>query len=314
MKKDVFDIENLDFSDPEREFPFQGHIYQVKRFGQRHFMKRKSCRSEFIYILQGWSFAEPICSQIAKDRNKYTDEYIENYLNCCIANDHRFVLNRCLQYNQTIFAFGIGDSFYWCQDGQGGFFHWKIPKNFPVRYLLEEQDNSFVELIPLIWKYELPKNELDFIPQNSNLEFLCGSDQKLRKLATAAAWLIPELTELLAKHQEIIMIFQSDNDYFVGGCKGFKINSYPKVIQLNLSEQAWRLLDIIFEYNYFIGLHWQYNNGISNRIYGYDPYPLRIEIPVKTPSFHERMEACLELNEWLQGKLPDDEIRPYFEG
>lgn len=79
-----------------------------------------------------------------------------------------------------------------------------------------------------------------------------------------------------------------------------------------MSKQTQKLFDLIFEYNCFTGLDWEYNDGP----YGYggnDPHSCKIGVAVQTPSQHERLEAALELQSWLEGKLPESEIAAYFE-
>lgn len=79
-----------------------------------------------------------------------------------------------------------------------------------------------------------------------------------------------------------------------------------------MSKQTQKLFDLIFEYNCFIGLDWEYNDG-RHGYGGYDPHSYTIEVEVQTPSQHERLEAALELQSWLEGKLPESEIAVYFE-
>jgi hypothetical protein len=160
--------------------------------------------------------------------------------------------------------------------------------------------------------------------KTKHIEFTCGSQSELERLTKLAAFTLPELYPLFEDWQYININYKSANDYYKGGvyAVGAKLLLYRKDKNKDniLSQQSQQLFDLIFEYNYFTGIYWecleeQYGhlNYFPNGYGGYYPAPHTISIKVNSPSQHERIEAALELQTWLEGKLPDDEIRAIFE-
>ncbi len=107
-----------------------------------------------------------------------------------------------------------------------------------------------------------------------------------------------------------LVIYESDNIYHSGGVTQ-EIVTRDWKHSVILSKQTQQLFNLIFEYNFCTGIDWVYNDG-SHGYPGYDPHPCAVQVEVQPPSQHERIEAAFELQSWLEGKLPKDEIESYF--
>lgn len=186
--------------------------------------------------------------------------------------------------------------------------------------ILEKPKEFFLNKAKTVYQNELPKLEdkelrdsFDLGDATTSLEFVCGSESELKRLTRLAAVTLPELRPLFEQYYGIGVSYNSENDYHSGGVAEIDTGHWNDH-EVNLSKQAQQLFDLIFEYNFFTGLHWEYNDGPGGSYTSYEPLPYTIEVDVPAPTQHERLEAALELQSWLEGKLPDDEIRSYFEG
>jgi len=143
------------------------------------------------------------------------------------------------------------------------------------------------------------------------LKFIRGSESELRRL-TKMVFTFTELQPLFEESYTWEVIYNSKNKYYKGGLMGVyneKIGFTDKLFPKDFA----RLLKLILKHNFFIGLKLQ----LRHQKLGYawcDRCSHEIRVTVQPPSQHERLEAAFELQNWLKGKLPDDEIRAYLEG
>jgi hypothetical protein len=314
MTHQPINLQSIDFDQPDGEFTFKGQFYQVKQYSNVYFFRNKDYKGfEFVYSFRESNQAEDICQQnYSTQTSKEIIEYIES-------------IRRCIQYENTIFCFGITDYDSYFQ-GEGNYFslkyrywmpfNWKPFKHIKLDDILYKPHKAFFEKVITVYHNELPKieNEDLYDPFDTKaatipLEFVCGSESQLKRLTQLAAVTLPELRPLFDQYSGFKVIYQSENDYYSGGVTEIDTRDWNN--EVILSKQARQLFDLIFEYNFFTGLYWEYKDGRHDYT-GYDPSPYTIEVEVQASSQHERLEAALELQSWLEGKLPEEEIQSYF--
>lgn len=189
-----------------------------------------------------------------------------------------------------------------------------------MQEILEQSADFFVEQAKTIYHpYYLEIDEEEVHPSlrdscefqgEKPLEFMRVSESELRRLTQLAAFTLAELKPLFEQYSVFEVIYQST--YCYSGCFT-AINIRERYDEIAISDQAKQLFDLIFDYNFFIGgtLAPKYGGPGFN---GYEIFPYRIAVEVQAPSQHERLEASLELQSWLSGKLTEEEIKSYFEG
>lgn len=310
MSHQPISLHEIDFSQPDGKFVYKGQTYQIKQYANQYFFRnKKHTDCEFIFLFYNHNLPKNI------SRKKLSQQQFEQKM-----QDKLYHIHRCLEYKKRLFSFGLyqGQSYsikydYWI------FFHWKYPKNMKQDDLLEMPYNFFIDKAKTAYENELfiiEDDELNysFSPSKDTkpIEFICGSESELKKLTQIAAFTLPELQPLFDQYSGFELIYQSENEYRYGGI--YKINTENWQNEFILSKQAQKLFELIFEYNFFTGLRWEYNDGLRGCYTSYDPCSYTIETSLQAPSQHERLEAALELQTWLEGKLPDDEIRYYCEG
>jgi hypothetical protein len=147
---------------------------------------------------------------------------------------------------------------------------------------------------------------------NQDTEFVYGSQSELERLTKLAAFALPELASLFKEYSNLKFTYESENDYNYGGLAKMEIGSPFGYTYSNISKRVQNLFDVTFEYNLFTGLNWEYTDGQPDYT-SYIPLSHTIEVEVQAPSQHEKLEAKFELQNWLKGKLPEEEIQFYFE-
>lgn len=254
----------------------------------------------------------------------------------------------CLQYQKNIFCFtGFGCGIYYSIENK----YWSLfrcKSRFVYSYYwldksLEKDDDFFISQAEIVAQREIPllENSDCFFNYQSEttkaVEFLCGSKSELHRLTRLAAFALPELQNFFRESPGLIY-YSSENDYYTGGV--FPVVKFPDYLHL-LSKKTKQVFDLIYKYNFFTGLQWEVENQVGLKCVHYDTGDCKL-IPIETELRHyicneprqyvlpinisspssnherieaalERIEAPLELQEWLQGKLPEEEIKSYFE-
>lgn len=235
-------------------------------------------------------------------------------------------IERCVQYEDNIFCFGIsGEGEYF--NGEGYYFslnheewmrcNWKPFKQMTSLDILYQPQELFLAQAQVAYKEELPITEDQELQDSFNpeeaeicLEFVCGSELELKRLTKIAATTLLKLRNMFEQSSELRVIYKAETKYHSGGVARIETDVWDDEIVLD--RQVQQIFDLIFEYNFFTGLHWEYNDD-GYGYTSYDPCPYTVEVEVQAPSYYERLEAEMELRSWLEGKLPEDETESYFE-
>jgi len=174
------------------------------------------------------------------------------------------------------------------------------------------------ELIPLcnrIFKeclnpiLENPFVEMDGTEPRNPIEFICGSEEDLRRITTwilqSDASLFDDAAIRTLTYLAIVPVDETRredkpfSDAALTPGPAFEYEQYPECVS--------RLAEIAFEYNAFTGIYWEYLDFNFNRRDGWEAQPRDIRVQVQRPSEHEHAEALLNLADWLKGKAPNDE-------
>lgn len=300
-------LDAIDFSQSDGSFSFRENNYHFKKYLDIYFFKNET-DSSYNYIYSLPIYSDYLIEQFRQCSQQEIEEFLQKGVN----------IYRCVQYNETIFRFaecGIGEyysiKYEWWQE-----FNWKCFRYMCFDEWLKKPDDFFISQAELVYQKEIPLIEcrVSFSNYKSEttkpIEFVCGSKSELERLTQVAAFTLAELQHLFKQSSGFTVIYSSENDYNTGGVfPGVTIGQEYHAF----SKQAKQLLNLIFEYNFFTGLYWEYTDGYPDYTRGYLPCPHELEIEIPHPSEHEKIEAALELQEWLQGKLPDKDIKSYFE-
>ena len=321
MISEKLSLEAIDFSHPDGEFIFKGQPYLLKYYFKHYFIKNKTRTStEFIYLFDDEKLAKNICNK------SLSSQAIEQAL-----HKEDYIIRRCVQYQEALFSFGTSYGKYYLPIENDWIYleylNCEYYQAINLTELLEKPYTFFLEFAKTVYEKELPLIDDENLyyaalaRKTKATEFICGSQSELERLTKLATYILPELYPLFEYCPSFQVIYKSESEYHKGGVKevcaedkngDLVLYSKDEDDEDILSQQSQQLLDLIFEYNYFTGIEWEYNDGA----YGYgghDPYPCTIEVEVYAPSQHERIEAALELQSWLEGKLPEAEIITYFE-
>jgi hypothetical protein len=147
-------------------------------------------------------------------------------------------------------------------------------------------------------------------PEGTPLEFLEGSEEQLRRTvadilhaelpADQVRWPIEvkllDLDAARARERNPATVWEDGSD-----ATGFPIT---------LSETVIPLIERALRENPFEGSRYEYNDGASDRVSGYDETPEEIILYLERPSHHRRLEAKRRLSAWA-GKR---HLSPEFEG
>ena len=229
-------------------------------------------------------------------------------------------IQRCVQYKEELFSFGrnLEGQYYSPKDDEWSqlkYFKCNDIKKISIDEVLKKPYAFFVERAVSVYEQELPLIEDEkkfdsFMQETTKPMFIRGSRAELERLTKLAAFTLPELRPEFERHSMLTVFYQSQNDYHNGGV----CNVAEKL--KNMSKQAQQLFDLIFKYNYFIirRCFLPIAKFSQNRYASYNSVPIGIiEVRVKFPLQYEKLEAALKLERWLKGKLPEEEIRAYFE-
>lgn len=156
-------------------------------------------------------------------------------------------------------------------------------------------------------------DELDdpyFSPDGTDdkeLSFTSGSQEELEQITRVICATEPSLFSQPVKWGENLTIrYEAAGDYSDGGFDA-EYSYLPEGVPL--PERIVTLIELAYEHNSFTGHSWVYNDGAYDRQSGYDKSAITIEVEVPKPSAHEIMAASAQLEEWLQGKVPTQELQ-----
>lgn len=325
MAHQPINLHEIDFSQPDREFIYKRQTYQIKNYSNYYFFRnKKHTNHEFIYSFNYSTYFDAVKNVFQKNSSPL------NITQTIQEKD--YLIQRCVQYKKSLFSFGRGTVQYYSPKYNQWIYIWCFKCNDPGYISLDKVFKKpyafFVEQAVSVYEQELPliKNEKKFVSfmkeTTKAIEFIRGSKSELEKLTKLAAFTLPELRFLFERYSSFRIIYESENYYQDGGVIEAIDWDYEVIICTEersikdgeeiFSKQAEQLFNLIFEYNYFSGLYWE----IGTRKPKYNDcfcVSETIEVKVESPAQHERLEAALELQSWLKGKLPEEEIRAYFE-
>lgn len=332
MTHHPINLHEIDFSQHNGEFIYKEETYQLKEYSNYYFFRnKKHVNHEFIYSFDSHGqyclrkYSRPSPLDLAQ--TLLTQENPDGWV------------QRCVQYKEELFSFG--------DDSRGQYYSPKDNTWIALKYLkcnkikkisidevLKKPYAFFVERVVSVYEQELPlikdEKKFDSFMQETTkpIEFIRGSEAELEKLTKLAAFILPKTKLEAILGERHLVLYQSKNDYRNGGVRGYdeddfdidksiyqSKNDYDWELEKKIYKQNEQLFNLIFKYNCFSGLYWSCRGNLSpiDKYTNYYHAPHYIDVWVKSPSQHERMEAVLELERWLKGKLPEEEIRAYFE-
>ncbi len=311
MTHQAISLDAIDFSNPDGEFTFRGETYLFKQYlNSNYFIRNKRYIGlEFICFLLYTISARRTCHW-QYNPLQFIAELIEN-------ND--IYIYRCIQYKEALFGFGnIHDEYYSPEYGKWiylEYYNCKPPTSISLDEVLEKPYESFIERAAIAYNQELPLIKDDDLfyslvnTEEIQIEFVHGSELELERLTKLAALALPEMQPLFEDYSSLIVTYSSyDRHRSIG-----EIVTGEGWSEVTVPKSAQQLFNLIFEYNFFTGFTWEEDDsGPAYATHFRQPYIIIVK--VQAPSQHERIEAALELQSWLKGKLPDDEIRAYIEG
>ena len=318
MSDRVFKLNDIDFNQPTAEFTYKRQTYLLKYYFKQNFIRKKSYRgTKCICLLNNVGLANTL------SKRKLPAQIIEQEF-----QKAPYYIQRCVQYKEVSFHFGISTGKYGFEV-ELEYFNCESHGISNLDELLEKPYIFFVKHAKTVYERELPlikdkKLFHNFMKQKTkHIEFTCGSQSELERLTKIAAFTSSELFPLFEDWHYISITYESANDYYKGGIRsvGAKLLLYRKDENKEnvLSQQSQQLFDLIFKYNSFTGIDWDYLeeqygylNYFPDGYGGYYPSPHTINIKVHSPLQHEKIEAALELQTWLGGKLPEAEIQALF--
>ena len=202
-------------------------------------------------------------------------------------------------------------------DDEGLIFQWKAPQDLNAVSMLDWPFDTFenatekreydTKLFNKFGQREPPEPVLKGEP----LHWICGSQNELETLTRWAANLVEEVWEGLEEPPQLIFRYLSESEHsqacllYVTSPKG--IGYSPSSVDKVRFERIQRLGEIFLDYNTPVGYQWEFNDLMGGRD-SWDASGFSIWIEIPAPSAHEKIEAHLNLREWLRGKVPDEEI------
>ena len=199
-----------------------------------------------------------------------------------------------------------------------------------TKNLHNQVDNFFwVEIAQSIEPLGFP-DEINFSSDEEKIEWLCGSRDELQRVVEWICWLEPEFWEEDVAQAEL----DFETEGILSRAKlslfeaGEKVGNYPLNYEAEegLTEFEWGydyqsertkkwapseaflpLIELALDYNTPAGEYWEYHDCCSGRA-SCSPWPIYLQIVVARPSAHEKIEAALQLEKWLQNKVSPREI------
>jgi hypothetical protein len=302
----------IDFSQPDGEVVIRGQVYEVKEYLNKYFLRNKlQTGYDFIYSLEELRF-------LIKE-----DSFSKDPLKIDLPD--LIGLQRCIDYENTIFCFNWDSSNEYCSFKSKYWipFDWKtleeryssdFRENYDERLndLLEQPYNFFLEQaknihhdghleINIEEMHPLLKASYKF-REPEPLAFIKGSQEELERLTKLAATALAELQPLFEEYNTL-QVWYTSFDMLIHISCGTDF----------LSKELKRVFNLIFEYNYFTGFGHKPRYG-GPGFDGYEMIPLWIGVEIQAPSATERQQALIELRSWLEGKMSPAEIQSYYEG
>lgn len=239
-------------------------------------------------------------------------------------------VQRCINYENTIFCFDSNCWGEYCSFNSKFWipFTWKPHTQLTLDDIIEQPNEFFLEQATSVYHpfYIKVYNEelhpslrtaCEFKEEQS-IEFVRGCESELKRLTQRAAIALSELQPLFEQDSDLKVIYHSFESYYPLGFGGINtVDWYNKYDIKTFSPKAQQLFNLIFDYNFFTGFMLVPPPEEMVYCYGYLSYevhPYEFVVELQPPSEHERLEAIFELQSWLEGKLPEEEIRSYFEG
>ena len=199
-------------------------------------------------------------------------------------------------------------------DESGLSFEWK-PDASESRPLLEWEPMLF----PSAWNIRVANRELGEsfeyreMPKETiaprRLEWLCGSRDELERVTR---WIVYTEPDSQTTEFPLLCLFDCENEHHpahLSVCGGIRKPS-------PISPRMRALTNLALDFNTPTGLTWEFCDGSSGSPpirRSWDPYGPDLEIQIEVPSFHEQLEARLELREWLRGKVSAEQIENWLQ-
>ena len=138
-------------------------------------------------------------------------------------------------------------------------------------------------------------------------EFICGSEQELRRLTTIIAQSHPRLFKDDLEPVTVTYRAQTPTKraYMMQVSRGGEDEYYGEHIMESLGRLQ-SLCDLALRLNTFTGVKWETWLDTPNRLGHYQKTVRQIRVEVRPPSAHERAESLLSLSDWLTGKVRDE--------
>lgn len=147
----------------------------------------------------------------------------------------------------------------------------------------------------------MPRMALPFLPPDVAppalpITFQCGSEAGLRRVTR---WVL---------HHEPDTFWEQPTVCVQYWAMGTEYNQGRFVVDKRLSNQGWHLLQLALAHNLFTGFDCSPDSFSKYyRRWNYVQRAEEMTMEVCAPSAHERIEALLELGDWLDGKIPESE-------
>lgn len=143
-------------------------------------------------------------------------------------------------------------------------------------------------------------------------EFLAGSEAELEELTNLAFTVWSKALNLERADPTVLYISRDCNYDRVELC--FDVSDSP--VQQEYKRRLLKLLELVAEYNYFSGSHYEYNDGPTSRASGYSLTANEIQLScdevVEQSNPYLVIEAYEKLVEWLSDKVSKEEIPEYL--
>lgn len=205
---------------------------------------------------------------------------------------------------------------------EGGFtFKWKpaVKEDGPLLYWASDvfpsgrsvyDATENIHLAAKLDEREMPQKAIE----EHELQWICGSLQQLQQLVK---WITHNQQEIWAECAKATFHFQVESEQGHAALRWWQFDK-------DRNCQVWNepaphmnaLCDLALDFNTPVGIKWEFCDGSSGDppIRGsWEPLGPRLEMTVEAPSFHEQLEARLELRAWLQGKASAEQIEDWLQ-
>ena len=142
--------------------------------------------------------------------------------------------------------------------------------------------------------------------EDQPLEFINGSQEELEKVTR---WIChsgagrPDRTRSRKSEWDVTYSAPCVGRDYAGGILRWSFSHSPKLQDL---------FNLAYNYNSFVGYHWEYNDETVGYKNSYDPEPYWISFTFPLASPDEQSTARAELRRWLDGKATPEEIQHFL--